>query len=777
MSSTSLVPSGSTIFAISSMIFLSLRKACYRRNVNVLTLISQLCSASNPTKQKVFAKISSGESLATYWEKRDGENVYLEEVLGNEALQWVNDKNQKCIAALGDPTEDPLYPSVLSILESKDKIPHLRKIGSYYYNFWTDENHIRGIWRRVSSLEEYASDSCQWETVLDLDELGQKEGESWVYKGHTLNDLDAHKGVTPTRTLLSLSRGGADATVVREFDLETKTFVDPDTDNGFYVPEAKSRVSWLSSNEVLVGTDFDGSGDALTDSGYPRVIHRWKRGTPLSSSKEVYSGDKTDVSVSDYLCVHGGHSFEWRSRSLTFYTSKTSVRMGGEDQWHVLESLQEDAETCQFLNQMLISLRSDWKISSSVTYRSGSLLAVDILDFVYNGLQAHSLQAIFEPSADNRVSLDSYVLLRSRVVLHLLDNVKSRLSFWEYDESMGEWKFHDSEVDPVIRGASLRAIDSDNSDLCWFTTSTFLTPSQLSILDASLGASGVSSAMRSPLKCLPAQFDAAGLVEEQGQATSEDGTIVPFFILRAKNIKYDGSNPTLLYGYGGFEISLLPSYTAITGTTWLKNGGVYVSANIRGGGEFGPEWHQAALKSNRKSCYDDFIAVAEALIAQKITSSAHLGIRGGSNGGLLMGNMMTRRPDLFGAVVCQVPLLDMKRYSGLLAGASWMAEYGDPMTSDWEDYLKNYSAYHNIDIETAKADQYPPLLMMTSTRDDRVHPYHARSFVERLQSVGSSKVIYYENLEGGHGGAADAKQQAYMICLYTKFLLKTLKGT
>jgi prolyl oligopeptidase len=574
--SQSLVPSGSAIFAISSMIFLSLRKACYRRNVNVVTLISQICSSSAATKEKVLDKISSDESLTSYWESRDGENVFLEDVLGNEALQWVKDKNQKCVASLGNPEEDPLYAPVLSILESKDKIPHLRKIGSQYYNFWTDENHVRGIWRRISSLEDYTSADCEWETVLDLDELGKKEGESWVYKGHTLNDLEVHTGIAPTKTLLNLSKGGADATVIREFDLETKSFVDPDTDHGFFVPEAKSRASWLSMNELLIGTDFDGTGESLTDSGYPRVIRTWKRGTPLQDSVEVYAGEKSDVSVSDHLTVHGGHSFEWRSRSLTFYTSKTAVRMGSEEQWHELEVLQEDAETDQFLNQMLISLRSDWKISSSVTYRSGSLLVVDILDFVYNGLQAHSLKAIFEPSADNRVSLDSYVLLRTRVVLHLLDNVKSKLSFWEFDETKGEWLFQDSETEPVIRGASLRAIDSDTSDECWFTTSTFLNPSQLSILDASLGAAGVEGAVQTPLKSLPAQFDAEGFVEEQGQAVSEDGTVVPFFILRAKNIKYDGSNPTLLYGYGGFEISLLPSYAAITGTTWLKSGGVYV---------------------------------------------------------------------------------------------------------------------------------------------------------------------------------------------------------
>ena len=576
ISTRNMIPSGSSLFVVSSMIFLSLSKVARKRKMNVMSLLTQWFTSSALAQEKTFLKISSNESLASYWERRDGENVFLEDVHGNEAMQWVKARNLKCISELGDPTDTPLYNSVLTILESKDKIPHLRKIGPHYYNFWTDENHIRGIWRRISSLEEYASPNCDWEVVLDLDELGKKEGESWVYKGHTLNDLDVHKGINPTRTLLHLSRGGADATVIREFDLATKSFIDPETSQGYYIPEAKSRASWLSMDEILVGTDFDGTGDALTDSGYPRVIHLWKRGTSLSDSIEVYAGEKSDVSVSNYLCVHGGHSFEWRSRSLTFYTSKNAVRLGGEQQWHDLEALQEDAEISQFLNQMLISLRSDWKVSSSVSYRSGSLLAVDILDFVYNGLQAHSLRAIFEPSADNRVSLDSYVALRNRIVLHILDNVKSSFSFWKFDEVLGEWQFHDSENDPVIRGASLRAIDSDTNNECWLTTSTFLQPSQLSILDVNLGAKGVNSAIKAPLKSLPAQFDASGFVEEQGEAESEDGTIVPYFILRPKDMKFDGRNPTLLYGYGGFEISLLPSYAAITGITWLSNRGVYV---------------------------------------------------------------------------------------------------------------------------------------------------------------------------------------------------------
>ena len=562
--------SGPAMFALSSALFLSLTRSCQRRKGNLHLLSRSLTSSETRNSDK--------NSLPTYWEKRDGENVFLEEVLGKEALKWVEDKNEKCIATLGDPKWSDRYREVLSVLESKDKIPHLRKIGSHYYNFWTDDEHNRGLWRRISSLDEYAKmgSKAKWETVIDFDELGKREGESWVYKGHTLNDLEVCNGVAPTRTLLHLSRGGADATVTREFDLEKMRFVCPNTENGFYVPEAKSSVSWLSSNEILVGTDFDGTGESLTDSGYPRVIRKWKRGTLLESSVEVFSGERSDVSVSNYLCVHGNHSFEWRTRSLTFYTSKVSVRKGNEEQWHDLEALQEDAETCQFLNQLLITLRSDWKVSSSITYRSGSLLAVDILDFVYNGLQAHTLRAIFEPSSDNSVSLDSFEMLKSRVVLHLLDNVKSRLRFWHFDDKKGEWKYQDSEDEAVIRGASIRAVDSDTSDEFWFTSSTFLVPSQLSIVDAALGAKAVEDAAKNPLRSLPPQFDASDFVEEQGNATSADGTVIPYFILRHRDTKFDKSNPTLLYGYGGFEISLLPSYAAITGITWLRHGGIYV---------------------------------------------------------------------------------------------------------------------------------------------------------------------------------------------------------
>lgn len=710
-------------------------------------------------------------SLIDYWQGRDGEHAFLEEVEGEAALSYVKELNSECLTSLSDPISTPLYSRILAILNNKEKIPYVRKIGPFLYNFWKDEEHIRGLWRRTS-LESYVTSNPTWETVLDLDALGREEGESWVYKGHKLCDLDMN--VDPSRTLLMLSRGGSDATVIREFDLISKTFVPPEN-GGFVVPEAKSRVSWLTPDVLLIGTNFDAltpssasASPSLTSSGYPRTIHRWLRGTALSASVCEFEGEVSDVSVGTSVTMHAGHVFEWRTRAMTFYTSKKYVRRGDSDSWHEL-SIPEDAETSQFLDQMLISLRSDWTVISSATavstsYTSGSLLAVDITSFMHHGTDA-AITVLFEPSA--RVSLDSYTELKSRLLLHVLDNVKSQIWFWTYDGD--RWQMQDKENEGVIRGASMTAYDSDHSDQYWLTTSTFLQPSRLHLADASLGVAGIAAAVASPLKSLPCQFDTSGLIEEQRQAPSADGTLIPYFIIRPQGMS--GPRKTLLYGYGGFEISLTPYYPAVTGAGWLSNGGVYVLANIRGGGEFGPQWHQAALKENRCKAYDDFIAVAEHLVTSGITTSKQLAIQGGSNGGLLMGNMITRRPDLFGGVVCQVPLLDMKRYSHLLAGASWMAEYGNPDVEEEWEYLKRYSAYHNIAKDGAA---YPPIIVLTSTKDDRVHPYHARSFVKRLRDVGAPHVLYYENIEGGHGGAADNKQQAFMTCLYMQFLDKTV---
>jgi len=690
--------------------------------------------------------------LNDMWAEKDGEHAWLEEVEGEAALEWVKEQNKAAVEALGDPSGSELYVRVLSILDSKDKIPHVRKIGPWLYNFWKDAENPRGLWRRTT-LASYRMVEPEWEVLIDVDALGKEEGVSWVWKGHTLLKED---GKVPTRTLVALSRGGADATVKREYDIEAKAFVE----DGFRLPEAKSRVSWQSRDVLLVGTDF-GEG-SLTDSGYPRLVKEWKRGNPLSDATLVFEGEAADVAVSGYVSRHGGFSYEWRSRATGFYTSKQEVRVAtpaADGAWTKLDELPDDATADAFADQMLISLRTAWR-----GHPGGSLLAASMAEVMKGGGPASAaLTVLFGPT--ERCSLEYYSATRNFLVLVTLDSVKSRLRYWRYEG--GRWEDAGSEASAKIRGVSVGPIDSEESDELWVTVSDFLQPSTLALGNAAAGP----DAPVEPLKSLPPQFDSKGLTTTQHEAISADGTKIPYFVIGPADLTLDGTTPTLLYGYGGFEVSLTPSYQAVTGAAWLERGGCYVMANIRGGGEFGPDWHQAALKEKRQKAYDDFIAVAEDLVAHGVTSPKRLAIRGGSNGGLLMGNMLVQRPDLFGAVVCAVPLLDMRRYHKLLAGASWMAEYGNPDTSDWETFLKKYSAYHNLDPEA----KYPPLLMTTSTRDDRVHPYHARCFVKRLAELGNvEKLLYYENIEGGHGGAADSKQQAFMTCLYIDFLFATI---
>lgn len=732
--------------------------------------------------------------LVEYWTKKDVEHEYLKEVLGEKALDWVKGRNTHSIESLEDPKSSPMYDTILSILDSKDKIPEVSKIYGMYYNFWKDAVNPRGVWRRTT-LDSYRTAQPDWETVLNLDDLGAAEGQSWVYKGSNVYKPLGWKKGDPKRCLLSLSPGGSDACVIREFDLESLQFVTPEGDGkGFVLPEGKSVTSWKSLDLLLIGTDLK-DGKSVTDSGYPRVVLEWKRGTPVEESVQVYEGEKTDVSVSGYMSRHRDKIYEIRRRSITFYTAKMSIRVDGE--WHDLDQLPLDAQPMQFANQFLIKLRSDWIIKDKesgkdVTLSQGSLVAVGIEDFIANGISA-VFRVLFEPSAG--CSLEDYTPTKNYLIIESLEKVKSRFSFWKLDDvppspspssvpsPTSLWSYAGTEDAAAIRGGWSAPVDSHNSDEYWLTRNTFLQPSSLFLADASVGPPGLEGAEL--LKSMPSQFDSTGLVEEQYEATSEDGTKVPYFIVRHKDMPMDGTTPTLLYGYGGFEISLTPVYSAVVGSSWLNyqtNGyySCYVMANIRGGGEFGPQWHQAALRENRKLAYDDFIAVGEDLVQRKITSPTHLGIRGGSNGGLLMGNMITRRPDLFGAVCCAVPLLDMKCYHTLLAGASWQGEYGYPdIPDDWK-FLQKYSAYHNID-PTSAAVSYPPLLMTTSTRDDRVHPYHARSFVKRLLDVaekkgvdGGDRVFYYENIEGGHGGAADNKQMAFMNVLYIRFLQKTI---
>ena len=666
--------------------------------------------------------------------------LWLEDVTGQKALDWVKARNAESTAELArTPEFKELDARLLKIFDSKEKIPFITKHGPHYYNFWRDEKNKRGLWRRTT-LDEYRKPQPAWETVLDLDALAEAEKENWVWHGPIFLEP------SNDRCLISLSRGGADAAVVREFDPAARAFVQ----DGFTLPEAKSDVVWKDRNTLLVGTDV-GPG-SLTDSGYPRVVKEWPRGTKLADAKFVIEGQKTDVAVGAAVDHTKGFEREFFQRAVTFWESELFVRRGGK-----LVKIDKpfDAEASTHREWLLIRLRTPWAVGAK-TYAAGALLATEFEGFLKGD---RKFDVLFEPT--ERKSLASFSPTRNHILLNELDNVRSRITVLTRKD--GAWARADLPGLPAFGNANVSAVDADESDDYFLTVTDYLTPTTLSMGTAGKGPPET-------LKQNPAFFDTKGLKVSQHEATSKDGTRVPYFMVSREDLKLDGTAPTLLYGYGGFEVALTPGYSAGVGSGWLEKGGVYVVANIRGGGEFGPKWHQAALKQNRHRAYEDFAAVAEDLAKRKVTSPKHLGIMGGSNGGLLMGNMLTLYPHLFGAVVCQVPLLDMRRYHKLLAGASWMAEYGDPeVSAEWES-IKTFSPYHNA----KKGAKYPRTLFTTSTRDDRVHPGHARKMVALLKEQGHD-VVYYENIEGGHGGAADNKQRAFMDALAYTFLWKQLK--
>jgi prolyl oligopeptidase len=518
--------------------------------------------------------------------------------------------------------------------------------------------------------------------------------------------------------------------------------------DGFTAPEAKMDVAWRNRDTLYIGTDF-GSG-SLTSSGYPRILKEWRRGTPLSQAATVFEGEPTDVGLGVSVEHDHGNIYELIHRDITFFSGETLIRRG--DQWVRIEK-PSDAIVDTFGRFLLLRLRSDWTVNGK-TFPAGALLAANMDDYLRGGRE---LSVLFQPT--ERASLASIADTKHYLVLTALDNVHSRPFLLRF--AHGQWDTTPMSA-PPFGTVSIDGIDPNESDDYFMRLADFLTPSSLY-----LGVAGKSEMEK--IKALPAFFNTDGLEIRQFDAKSRDGTRVPYFQVGRKGLRLDGGNVTLLNGYGGFEIPMLPNYNPVIGAAWLERGGVYVLANIRGGGEFGPKWHEAARKQNRQRAYDDFIAVAEDLIARGVTSPRRLGIEGRSNGGLLMGVMLTERPDLFGAVHCGSPLLDMRRYNKLLAGASWMDEYGNPdIPEDWA-YIKKYSPYQNI-----HADQkYPPILITTSTRDDRVHPGHARKMAERLREMGH-KVLYYENIEGGHGAAANNKQSAFMETLAYTFLWNEL---
>lgn len=658
--------------------------------------------------------------------------LWLEDIQSKASLEWVKGMNAQTHERLTHiPGFDELRERTKSMLDAQDRILYVSKLGDFYYNFWQDENHERGILRRTT-LAEYKKSAPTWETVIDVDQLGETEQESWVYGGSST--------LRPTydRTLVSLSRGGSDASVIREFDLESQKFVD----SGFNLSEAKSDVSWLNKNEVLVASDF-GEG-TLTESGYPRIVKRWRRGESLDDAQLVFEGELTDVAVFGFSDQTKDFERAGVVRSIDFFNSDTHLFVDGQ---LVLIDKPTHVDASFFRNWLLLAPKKDWVLEGT-TYPSGSLLVVDIGSYLAGSRELHVL---FFPS--ERRSLAGFSRTRNYLLLNVMENVRNQIEVASYHDE--EWRTEPLSSSDGFQTVSVQAVDNNESDAYFVTRSDFLTPPSFGI--------GEINGTEENLKQEPHVFNAQNAFITQHWVASEDGTAIPYFQVGPREIQ--SALPTLLYGYGGFEVPLLPGYQKLAGAAWLEKGGVYVVANIRGGGEFGPQWHRAALKETRHKALEDFIAVAEDLIARGVTNSQLLGTMGGSNGGLLMGNMLTRRPDLFGAIVAAVPLFDMKRYHLLLAGASWMAEYGDPDIPEEWTFIRGFSPYHNL----SKDESYPPLFVTTSTADDRVHPGHARKLVARMHEL-EKDVTYYENLEGGHAGAADNAQRAFMSALQYQFL-------
>jgi prolyl oligopeptidase len=659
------------------------------------------------------------------------DHLALEQVDGAEAMAFVAEENRKSLAVLtGDPRYETFRAEAQAILTATDRIPSPSFLGDGVGNFWQDATNPKGVWRRTT-LESYRTATPQWETLLDIDALSKAEGKDWVFKGADCLAPDE------TRCLINLSDGGKDAVVVREFDLTTKRFVD----GGFNLPEGKHRIEWLDRDTLLVATDF-GPG-SLTESGYPFIVKTLKRGQTLAQAVEDYRGDASDggygVSPAVYRDKTGRVTAVIITRPLDTFRSETW--MMAHDGSTVKLALPDRVSVFGAQGGLLIVSNDEAWTFNGLAYKPGSLLSIPL-----NHLRSDrddlsvSNQAllIYEPAA--RQSLGDVRVLDRQVVASLSDNVAGRLAIFE---NRGEFGWRRQDVATPENIAVGLGDSSKSKGQVFVSTQGFLTPPTLSL--ASVGSTTLTE-----LKSAPAKFDASTHVVEQYEATSTDGTRIPYFITRPRDMRLDGSNPTILFGYGGFQVSLNPAYKPEMGKLWLERGGVFVQANIRGGGEFGPDWHQAALDGNRQKAFDDFAAVARDLERRGITSPRRLGIYGRSNGGVLTSVSITQHPELFNAAVIESPLIDMLRYHELPAGASWIGEYGDPRIPEEAEWIARYSAYQQLRPDV----DYPRVYITTNTRDDRVHPGHARKFAARLGDQGHDH-LYYEDTAGGHSNDAD----------------------
>jgi prolyl oligopeptidase len=671
--------------------------------------------------------------------------LWLEEIEGDRAMAWVEAQNTRTLGILqGDPRYQPLHDQALAILESRDRIPQpgLNRDGTVD-NFWQDATHVRGIWRRTT-LDSYRTQAPEWETILDIDALSAAEGKNWVYKGVTCLPPEERL------CLVSLSDGGKDATTLREFDSVSRTFVE----GGFNLAESKGEASWLDADTLLIARDF-GEG-TMTSSGYPMVVKRLSRGQSIDQAVELFRGEETDVLVGARVLrdADGAIQATLIQRAINF----------DDNEFHWLRpdgsltrlSLPERTDIEALVGgQMVFTTKQAWTAPSGQAFQPGDVIAYPLQAWLADPATTATL--VLRPGP--REAVEGITATRNRLVVALYENVRGGVYVYQPTDA-GAWTRTRMDLPQDIAINLGSASDAD--DRVFVNVTGYLNPSSLWLADAATGEA-------TSLKSLPEQFETEGLVVHQYEARSADGTMIPYSVVHRADMPMDGSNPTLLYGYGGFQISNLPGYSATVGKLWLERGGVYVRANTRGGGEFGPAWHQAAQQQNRQRAHEDFQAVAEDLIARGITSQPRLGVMGGSQGGLFMGAMLTQRPDLINGAIIAVPLFDMLRFHKLLAGASWRAEYGDPDIPEQRAWIQAYSPYQNL-----RAGQpYPEVFIHTSTKDDRVHPGHARKAAARLMELGYP-VLFYENTDGGHAASANLRESARRIALEYTYLSRRL---
>jgi prolyl oligopeptidase len=682
--------------------------------------------------------------------------LWLEELDSDQAMDWVVGQNDRTEAELFDADFAATKDAILTVLDAADRIPMVTKRGEHYYNFWRDSQHPKGLWRRTS-WESYQQQEPEWEILLDVDALAAAEGIDWVYAGAQM--LRPKAGTEYTRALVKLSPDGGDQVRVREFDLPTLAFVP----GGFDLPVAKTNVSWADADTLFVATDV-GEG-SLTLSSYARTVRRLSRGQELAEAEEIFAIDQSHVLA--YVSHDSTPGFERDVAHdvIDFYNSKTYVRSG--DEWVHL-----DVPT-----DVGVSLHRDWVIFSpqtpwtrdGVTHIPGSLVLAELEGFMAG---TGVLREIFVPTEST--SLQSIDFTASHILLNVLQDVSSQILICD---PARDFALRALDIGAPLHSFSISAVDDEDPECgedFWLTLTGFLTPTTLA--RGTVCPDAANAATPLPVKSAPARFEAEDFEVSQHFAVSDDGTRVPYFQVSPRELPLDGKNPVLMNGYGGFQASLTPSYLGALGPGWLvrrtEQGrrGSYVVANIRGGGEYGPRWHRAALRENRHRAYEDFAAIARDLINRGVTSREHLAATGRSNGGLLMGNMITGYPELFGAISCGVPLLDMRRYTRLAAGHSWIAEYGDPdVPADWE-FVRTFSPYHRLDDALPEGTAYPASLIWSATSDDRVGPVQARKMVAKMMDMGVGNVRYHESLDGGHAGASDNGATATMLATSYEFL-------